>query len=140
MATDKISTQTQITIMAAVDGSNVKLFLANSGVMLDASDTVKDKFAGNTTASSIAVTVVSANGPVTVTNTSGSWTWTQNQVSAGGATLYYSSATGDMPGKGDSASNEFNIEVNGIQADPTVVIKRGGTANDLVVGSGRKQG
>lgn len=140
MATDKISTQTQITIMAAVDGSNVKLFLANSGVSLDASDTVKDKFAGNTNASSITVTVISANGPVTVTNTSGSWTWAQNQITAGDSTIYFSSATGDIPGKGDSVTNEFTIEVDGIQADPTVVIKRGGTANNLVVGSRPKQG
>jgi hypothetical protein len=43
------------------------------------------------------------------------------------------------PGE-DPATNAFTIEVNGIQADPTVVIKRGGTANNLVVGSGPKQG
>ena len=140
MATDKLSTQTQITIMAAVAGNNVQLFLANSGVSLDASDTVQDKFASDTTDSSVAVTVVSANGPVTVTNKSGSWTWTQNQVSAGGATLYYSSATGDIPDQGTSVSNRFTITVNGIKADPTVVIRRGGTANNLVVGSEPKQG
>lgn len=141
MGQDKISKQTQITIVGAVDGNNVKLFLANSGVPLDASDTVKDKFSKNTTDSSVGVTVVSVNGPVTVTNTSGPWTWTQNEpVTVGASTIYSASTTGDIPGQGASVTNEFNIEVNGIQADPTVVIKRGGTANDLVVGSGPKRG
>jgi hypothetical protein len=141
MATDKLSKQTQITIVAAVDGNNVKLFLANSGVSLDASDSVKDKFSNNSDASSVTVTVLSANGQVTVTNTAGSWTWTQSQITAGDSTIYYSSATGAIPAPGeDPATNAFTIEVNGIQADPTVVIKRGGTANNLVVGSGPKQG
>lgn len=142
MATDKLSKQTQITIVAAVDDDNkVNLFLANSGVSLEASDTVQDKFKKNTTDSSVGVTVVSVNGPVTVTNTSGSWTWTQNQpVTVGASTIYSASATGSIPGQGEEVSNAFTIAVNGIPADPTVVIKRGGTANDLVVGSGPKQG
>lgn len=141
MATNKLSKQTQITIVAAVDGNSVKLFLANSGVSLDASDSVKDKFTKNSDASSVGVTVISVNGPVTVNNTSGPWTWTPNEpVTVGASTIYSASTTGDIPGQGSSVSNEFNIAVNGIPADPTVVIKRGGTANDLVVGSGRKQG
>lgn len=140
MATDKLFKQTQITIVAVVDDNNVKLFLANSGVSLDASDEIKDKFAKKTTASSVTVTVMSANGPVSVTNTSGPWSWAQDQVSAGDATVYFSSATGDMPGKGDSVTDGFSIEVNGISADPTVVITRGGTSNNLVVGSGPKHG
>jgi hypothetical protein len=143
MATEKLSTQINITIFAVLDGSEVKLFLANNGAALDASDKVRDKFSGKTDAPSVTVTVVSTSGPVSVKNSSDSscsWIWTAGELPAGGITLYHSSTTCDMPDKGKTAKDTFSIKVNGFKADPTVVISRGGAGNNVVVGSGPKHG
>ncbi len=145
MTTDNLSKQTQITIVAALDSSSnkVQLFLANPCAALDASDQVTDTFSGSTEALSVTVTVLSANGEVDVKNTSdssGSWSWTPSQGKAGGAPIYYSSATCNMLSTVVQVKDTFTIKVKGVLADPTVVITRGGPSNNVVVGSRPKQG
>lgn len=142
--TDRLHKQkTQITIVAVLDGSEVKLFLANDGLALQDSDRVKDKFKEQTSILGVTVTVLSANDEVSVSNSPdslGSWSWTPSSgVTVGGATVYYSSATCAMPSKGH-VTDKFTIKVGGLTADPTVVITRGGTGAHLVIDSGPKQG
>jgi hypothetical protein len=142
MATDKLSTQTQITIIAALDGNNnVQLFLANNVAALDPSDTVKDGFAGRTKDASVTVTVMSTSGAVSVSSSSSSGLWQNSQsVASGDVTLYFAQATYDMPSKGNTEKDTFTISVGGYTADPTVVISRGGTGNNVVIAPGLKQG
>jgi hypothetical protein len=142
MATDKLSTQTQITILAALDSSNnVQLFLANDVAALDSSDKVKDGFSGSTKDANVTVTVMSTSGAVSVSSSSNPGTWNNNlSVSSGAVTLYYAQATYDMPSKGDKETDTFTITVGGYTADPTIVISRGGTGNNIVIGPRPKQG
>ena len=144
LTTNKLSTQTQITIIAALDSSSnsVQLFLANAVAALDASGKVKDRFSGSTKDTSVTVTVMSTSAPVSVSGSSNPELWNNDlRVKSGNVTLYYAQATYPMPtSKDDPETDTFTISVNDVPADPTVVISRGGPGNNLVVGSGPKQG
>lgn len=142
MPNNKLSTQTQITILAALDSSNnVQLFLANNVAALDPSDKVIDGFEGSTKDTSVTVTVMSTSGEVSVSSSSSSGLWNNNQsIQSGDVTLYYAQATYPMPSKGGKEKDSFTISVAGCNADPTVVISRGGTGTNLVIGPAPKQG
>lgn len=140
-----LKTQTEITIVAFLDTSNkVQLFLANSGTALQASDEVYDHFSKGTKDKEVTVTVVSTSDTVAVipvSDSSDSWTWNNKPpVMSGTVKFYYAQGTCKMLSEGASETDVFNIKVGNYTADPTVVISRGGTSSNVVIGSGPKQG
>lgn len=127
--TQSITNQkTQITIFAAVNDANtVTLFLANTGVDLQSTDTVQDDFTESGTA---LVTILSTAGKVVVNNKDGSdnpqWS-NDNQTPVNGISIYWASASIAVPeDEGNPFTDRFNITVNGFSTDPTVIIDRTG--------------
>lgn len=142
MTKQKVKEKPDITILGKLNSHNqLELFLLETLTALDADDKVKDTFSPKSKEDTVVVMCVSTDNTVTVTNVGSGPSWSPGSVCNNGVTLYYSTATFDIPDKGSSATKDsFTIKVGNVTADPTVVITRGGTGNNFSLGTAGKEG
>jgi hypothetical protein len=140
MAKQKVTEKPDITILGKLNGNQVELFLLETLTALSADDKIKDKFSTDSKNTTVSVMCVSTDNVVTVRNVGTGPSWSPGSVSNNGVTLYYSTATFDIPSKGSKAAKDsFTIQVGSVLADPTVVISRGGpNSNNVSLGTGGK--
>jgi hypothetical protein len=126
---------TGMTIIAKLNSSNVvQLFLVENLVILTEEDEADDEFGYQTTNTNVTVRVISTDNTVTVTNNNGGGpTWNSGSTPADGVTFYWSIAQFPIPTSQGNFSDSFSIQVGSYSADPTVVITRGGSGNNVAL-------
>jgi hypothetical protein len=125
-----LTNQTDITILAKVDGTSLQFFLVDSLTVLT-DQKIQDTFGAKTDDKTVTVAVVSTDGAVTVKNRDGA-DWNSTSAPSGNVIFYWAYTTLSVPAAGtDPTSTEegFTIKVGNSSVDPTVIISRTGAGN-----------